>query len=170
MLKDSVFHGVLHFVVTSVPLTFKIYFKEPKIRKSHVGTYHGCKENVAETPIKPFKLLQGLIGHMWPSVVLQKQYSLFCNFVNIINVLHLNINCFTLLYLLVKKRFFDFEKITVHHFFGFPGRMGFSSTRGAGMLPLRAHLLGGKNGVVTPSSMRYYYLSNIISFFVHASA
>ena len=47
LLKDPVFHGVLHFLVSSEFLSFSRY-------ANHMVTSQGCTEDVAEHPIEKF--------------------------------------------------------------------------------------------------------------------
>ena len=54
LLKDPVFHSVLHFLVTSESLTFKRFFLKGRRYANHMETYQGCKEDVAGPPIEMF--------------------------------------------------------------------------------------------------------------------
>ena len=51
--KDPVFHCVLHLLVARESLTYKIFFKEQKYA-NHIGTHHGCKEDVARSLFEMF--------------------------------------------------------------------------------------------------------------------
>ncbi len=59
LLKDRVFHGFLHFLVTGESLTFKIFFL------NHMETYQGCKKDVA---VPLMEMFLGARWSCWPHV------------------------------------------------------------------------------------------------------
>ncbi|GBN55410.1 hypothetical protein AVEN_141920-1 [Araneus ventricosus] len=74
LLTDPVFHGVLHFLVTGEPLIFQKLFLRAEDMGVTRGDIGAVRRMLQDLPSKFFKKLEGLLGHMWPSVVLEKHY------------------------------------------------------------------------------------------------
>lgn len=107
LMKDPVFHGILHVLVTDKFLTFKRFFLRGRTYVSHMVIDQDYKEESPPPQSKYFKEMEGLDGHILSSFVLQKHYffrELF--FMLVLDglfqlhhhaAMHLSINCFGLL-------------------------------------------------------------------------